>query len=317
METDFEAMTRSNYTFRLSFSIRRILAPDVTLTHLEAGAQRGPPISFSSDPMHDAVPYIPTRPWTSSTRYRPSQPAGRRSGGQHHAVQVLHGCADWSFSRTQAFGLLRCQLASDNHGIRLVLWYLPYSVSRRAVIFSIYEDDWAKLDVSKVQDIEGVQHHDVTLGRPIAEYRALLNAWVKVREEGRKVKCWPTKPRDEVRAGARKRRVGEASAEQSEERLTLASLGTAAGCCIRVTQWPKAENSTSVCRLVVGCDAWKEAQTKAVASTSASASAIPPTSRVSIRGDQHCRWRMLGWDYVQNMHVLQRNAPGGGPVLGI
>ena len=85
-------------------------------------------------------------------------------------------------------------------------------MSRRAVIFSIYEDDWAKLDVSKVQDIEGVQHHDVTLGRPIAEYRALLNAWVKVREEGRKVKCWPTKPRDEVRAGARKRRVGEASA---------------------------------------------------------------------------------------------------------
>ena len=67
-------------------------------------------------------------------------------------------------------------------------------MSRRAVVFSIYEmitrhfhSGRTTGPSSEMQDVEGVQHHDVTLDRSIAEYRALLNAWVKVREEGKKV----------------------------------------------------------------------------------------------------------------------------------
>jgi hypothetical protein len=32
-----------------------------------------------------------------------------------------------------------------------------------------------------------VQHPDVTLDHPVADYRALLDAWIKSREEGKKV----------------------------------------------------------------------------------------------------------------------------------
>ncbi|EAQ87783.1 hypothetical protein CHGG_04402 [Chaetomium globosum CBS 148.51] len=74
----------------------------------------------------------------------------------------------------------------------------------RAVVFTIYEmitrdfhfreEDWEKLDVSLIQDIEWVQHPDVTLDHPVAEYRSLLNAWLKTRAEGKKVTVYTDAP---------------------------------------------------------------------------------------------------------------------------
>lgn len=67
----------------------------------------------------------------------------------------------------------------------------------RAVIFTVYElitrdfhfrqEDWRKLDVSAVQDVEWVPHADITLDHPVSEYRRLLDAWVKGREQGKQV----------------------------------------------------------------------------------------------------------------------------------
>lgn len=67
----------------------------------------------------------------------------------------------------------------------------------RAVIFTLYEvitrdfhfreEDWSTLDVAAIQDIEWAQHPEVRLDHPVAEYRALLNAWVKTREEGKQI----------------------------------------------------------------------------------------------------------------------------------
>lgn len=74
----------------------------------------------------------------------------------------------------------------------------------KAVIFTIYEmitrdfhfreGDWQELDPSMVQDIEWVPHPDATLDRPVTEYRALLNAWVKARGEGKKITIYTDAP---------------------------------------------------------------------------------------------------------------------------
>ncbi|KAK4032282.1 hypothetical protein C8A01DRAFT_50889 [Parachaetomium inaequale] len=74
----------------------------------------------------------------------------------------------------------------------------------RAVIFTIYEmitrdfhfreQDWRELDVSMIQDIEWVPHPDVTLDHPVAEYRAVLDAWVKTRQEGKKITIYTDAP---------------------------------------------------------------------------------------------------------------------------
>jgi len=45
-----------------------------------------------------------------------------------------------------------------------------------------------------VQDVEWVPHPDVTLDHPVAEYRALLNAWVKGREQGSQVNLYTDAP---------------------------------------------------------------------------------------------------------------------------
>lgn len=50
--------------------------------------------------------------------------------------------------------------------------------------FHFREDDWRKLDESAVQDTEWVPHPDVTLDHPVAEYRALLDTWLKARRGG-------------------------------------------------------------------------------------------------------------------------------------
>jgi hypothetical protein len=60
--------------------------------------------------------------------------------------------------------------------------------------FHFREQDWQELDVSKIQDIEWVPHPDVTLDHPVSEYRAVLNAWVKAREEGRKIAVYTDAP---------------------------------------------------------------------------------------------------------------------------
>jgi hypothetical protein len=74
----------------------------------------------------------------------------------------------------------------------------------KAVIFTIYElitrdfhfrqEDWRKLDVSLVQDVEWVPHPDVTLDHSVSEYRALLNAWVQGREQGKQVNLYTDAP---------------------------------------------------------------------------------------------------------------------------
>ena len=60
--------------------------------------------------------------------------------------------------------------------------------------FHFREQDWRELDVSMVQDIEWVPHPDVTLDHPVAEYRAILDAWVKTREEGKKITIYTDAP---------------------------------------------------------------------------------------------------------------------------
>lgn len=74
----------------------------------------------------------------------------------------------------------------------------------RAVAFTIYEmitrdfhfreEDWEKLDMSLIQDIEWVQHPDVTLDHPVSEYRAVLNVWLKARAEGKQVALYTDAP---------------------------------------------------------------------------------------------------------------------------
>lgn len=74
----------------------------------------------------------------------------------------------------------------------------------RAVIFTLYEiitrdfhfreEDWSKLDVAMIKDIKWVQHPEVTLDHPVAEYRALLDAWVKTREEGQQITVYTDAP---------------------------------------------------------------------------------------------------------------------------
>ncbi|KAH6632108.1 kinase-like domain-containing protein [Chaetomium tenue] len=86
----------------------------------------------------------------------------------------------------------------------LFLSYWDIRDDVRAVVFTIYEmitrdfhfreEDWEKLDVSLIQDIEWVQHPDITLDHPVAEYRALLNAWLKTRAEGKQVTVYTDAP---------------------------------------------------------------------------------------------------------------------------
>ncbi len=75
----------------------------------------------------------------------------------------------------------------------------------RGVVFTLYEmitrdfhfrdSEWEQPHESVVQDLESwVQHPDVTLDRPVAEFRALLNAWVKDRKEGKKVAVYTDAP---------------------------------------------------------------------------------------------------------------------------
>jgi hypothetical protein len=60
--------------------------------------------------------------------------------------------------------------------------------------FHYREGDWQDLDVSMVQHLEWVQHPDVTLDHPVTEYRKLLDAWVKKREEGEKITIYTDAP---------------------------------------------------------------------------------------------------------------------------
>ena len=74
----------------------------------------------------------------------------------------------------------------------------------RAVAFTIYEmitrdfhfreQDWELLNMSLIQDIEWVQHPDVTLDHPVSEYRAVLDAWLKARAEGKQVALYTDAP---------------------------------------------------------------------------------------------------------------------------
>lgn len=74
-----------------------------------------------------------------------------------------------------------------------------------AVVFTLYElithdlhfrenTSWDELSIALVQDIEWVPHPDVKLDHPVAEYRALLDAWVKERKEGKKVEVYTDAP---------------------------------------------------------------------------------------------------------------------------
>jgi hypothetical protein len=60
--------------------------------------------------------------------------------------------------------------------------------------FHFREEDWEKLDMSLIQNIEWVQHPDVTLDHPISEYRAVLDAWLKARAEGKQVTLYTDAP---------------------------------------------------------------------------------------------------------------------------
>jgi hypothetical protein len=75
----------------------------------------------------------------------------------------------------------------------------------QAVVFTLYElitrdfhfrenTLWEKLDMAMVQDVEWVTHHHVKLDHDLAEYRALLDAWVKKRMEGNKIELYTDAP---------------------------------------------------------------------------------------------------------------------------